>query len=522
MYPPVVFLLLSAALAVEAEVVRIEGPTFFVTLGHDDLVRVGDEVEVLRVVEVTDPSTGRTLSDRFSVGEAEIVEVGASLSLLRADPSTVQALRIGDVVVAPDNEPELILKPIVLVEPDEILSTDPSEVATIAADRRAFEEAFRRSSAIQDLAARQRIWQAFLDQFPDSELAPIVQAELKALDALAEDEKEDAPKAREIEAEDFILTMEATSAGQITQDTPLEVVVTIPEINRVTASRLYFRRSNEETWREAPLDRSGDTALRGEIPGDAIQPPGIVWFIAAQDYEHGEFRTSPHAVGVRPAAEPEDGVEDRSTVSLRYEFVDFYYLTGADRWQQAEGDFIYRIDRSILYSVGMGGGYYQGWSAPASIIDELDRDEVKDVRVAVGYKYAYGLLELRLSPMLAVQGRGVMGVQLGGFNVGAEGRLRIGRDEGTNLLLGGGFIPDIGQEFELALDFDAVPRMPMLAGVEVTNQPGLDVADLGVRLIYEARYELNDSVQVGGRLGYQLRNTNHSGPAFGATTVFSW
>ena len=142
--------------------------------------------------------------------------------------------------------------------------------------------------------------------------------------------------------------------------------------------------------------------------------------------------------------------------------------------------------------------------------------------MAVGYKYAYGLLELRLSPMLAVQGRGVMGVQLGGFNVGAEGRLRIGRDEGTNLLLGGGFIPDIGQEFELALDFDAVPRMPMLAGVEVTNQPGLDVADLGVRLIYEARYELNDSVQVGGRLGYQLRNTNHSGPAFGATTVFSW
>ena len=209
-------------------------------------------------------------------------------------------------------------------------------------------------------------------------------------------------------------------------------------------------------------------------------------------------------------------------MSLRYEFVDFYYLTGADRWQQAEGDFVYRIDRRQLYSVGVGGGYYQGVSAPPQLVDTLDREDLGDAVTPVGYKYAYGHLELRLLPLLALQGRAVMGVQLDGFSIGGEGRLRLGREESSNLLLGGGFVPGIGQEFELALDLDAVPRVPMLAGVYVTNQPGLDLSDLGVRLVYEARYALNDQIELGGRLGYQLRNINHSGPAFGLTAVFSW
>ena len=231
--------LLSLALAAEADVVRIEGPTFFVALGHDDHIRPGDSVVVTRTVQVTDPSSGRTLTDRFTVGEATIVEVGATLTLLRADPSTTALLRLGDIVVAPEHEPEP--EPVVLIEATE---PEPGEVATVSADRRGFEEAFRRSAATKDLAERQRIWTAFLSQFPDSSLAPVVQAELRAIEALGTS----APALAAPEpAEDFVLALHANSATEVEQGHPIEVVVTVPLLNRVTASRLYYRRVGEET-----------------------------------------------------------------------------------------------------------------------------------------------------------------------------------------------------------------------------------------------------------------------------------
>jgi hypothetical protein len=519
-----VLLLLSLGWAVEAEVVRVEGPQFFVTLGADDLVLPGDTVEVFRVVEVANPSGGAPLSDRFSLGTASIIEVGATLTLVQGSPKTSKSLRVGDIVVAPDNEPPPPEpEPVVLLEASPETATTDGE-SVLGPDRLAFEQAFRQASATEDLAVRSRIWTAFVDQFPDSSLVSVVRTELKALEALQEVEvvtttAPDAP------VEDFILKMRASSPTEARAGEPVVVSVTVPELNRVTASRIYFRRMDEQTWREAPLDRYGDTSLRGAIPGEAVQAPGIEWYVALQDYEHGEFNAgSPaNAKSVRVQATPEpEGVEDRSTVSLRYEFVDFYYLSGADRWHQAEGDFIYRIDRSVLYSVGMGGGYYQGVSGPPSLIAELEGAALDEVLTEVGYKYAYGQVELRLAPLFAIQGRAVMGVQLDGFSIGGEGRVRLGPDEGTNLLLGGGFVPGIGQEFELALDFEAVPRVPMLAAVNVTNQPGLDLQELGVRLVYEARFAVNDQFELGGRLGYQLRNINHSGPAFGVTSVFSW
>lgn len=517
--------LLGLALAVEGEVVRVEGPTFFVTLGAEDYLRPEDTVEVFRVVEVANPSGGAPLSDRFSLGEATVVEVGATLTLVHGNPRMVNSLRVGDVVVAPDNPPpEPEPEPVVLLEVQPTPAVD-GEPNVLSADRMAFEQAFIKASATDDLALRVRIWTAFVDQFPESALVEVVRAELNALEALREAENASPAPTASTPEEPFVLSIR--SAGPETAERGKDVVVTatIPELNRVTASRVYFRRVDEQVWREAPMDRYGDTSLRGVIPGEAVQPPGLEWYIAAEDYEHGEFRSGgpsrPETVSV--AATPiTPEVQDRSTVSLRYEFVDFYNLTGVDRWHQAEGDFVYRIDRGPLWSVGMGGGYYQGVSAPPSVIEDFRGAVLEEYLTEVGYKYAYGQMELSLAPSLGVLARAVMGVQLDGFNVGGEARVRVGPDEGTNLLLGGGFIPGIGQEFELALDFKAVPRVPMLAAVNVTNQPGLDLQEVGVRLIYEARFEVTDHVQLGARVGYQLRNINHAGPALGASTVFSW
>ena len=106
--------------------------------------------------------------------------------------------------------------------------------------------------------------------------------------------------------------------------------------------------------------------------------------------------------------------------------------------------------------------------------------------------------------------------------VGANGRIRLGSEEGTNMELGAARIGNIGDTYMIQFAWDTVERIPMSGGVHVTNHPGVSMDDFGVRLVYEARYALTDWVELGGRLGYNLRNINHSGLSYGLSGVFSW
>jgi hypothetical protein len=68
----------------------------------------------------------------------------------------------------------------------------------------------------------------------------------------------------------------------------------------------------------------------------------------------------------------------------------------------------------------------------------------------------------------------------------------------------------------------------MAAAVELTDLPGLarqdgsTIDDYGVRLITDARYAFSERLQLGGRVGYQLRNIDHAGFSGGVQAVLSW
>jgi hypothetical protein len=119
-------------------------------------------------------------------------------------------------------------------------------------------------------------------------------------------------------------------------------------------------------------------------------------------------------------------------------------------------------------------------------------------------------------------------VDYGGIAGGAEGRIRLGREDGTNLDAGAARIGDIGNRYALRLGWNTIEKLPMAAAVELTDFPGVarrdgsEIDDFGVRLIVDARYALTDRVELGGRLGYQLRNIDHAGFSGGLQTVFSW
>ena len=116
--------------------------------------------------------------------------------------------------------------------------------------------------------------------------------------------------------------------------------------------------------------------------------------------------------------------------------------------------------------------------------------------------------------------KGLTGVDRGGFDGGFEGRIRIGYENGTNLLLSAGFTGGIGNKNEITLTWDRVKGWPMAGSVIVTNEPVQE--DYGVRFLYTVGRRLADFVDVSVRLSYQLRDINHNGFGVGVAESFHW
>ena len=122
--------------------------------------------------------------------------------------------------------------------------------------------------------------------------------------------------------------------------------------------------------------------------------------------------------------------------------------------------------------------------------------------------------------MFGVMGKALAGVDRSGFGAGFEGRIRIGREDGTNLVLGSGFTKGIGNKNDLTLSWDRVQGWPMAASVIVTNEPVM--ADYGVRFLYQVGRSVTDYCDLSARLSYQLRDINHNGFGLGLSTSFHW
>jgi hypothetical protein len=108
----------------------------------------------------------------------------------------------------------------------------------------------------------------------------------------------------------------------------------------------------------------------------------------------------------------------------------------------------------------------------------------------------------------------------GGFGLGAEGRLRIGERDGTNLALVARTIERIG--FLTDIRFGARPIDRMLLGISVgaTNQPIRE--DVAVKLGTEVEILAAENVSVILRGSWQGRSTKHSGIGGGAGVGFTW
>lgn len=513
---------LAAAAPRGAFVLRIEGPDVFVDLGRADGVAAGTRLRVFRTVEGTHPLTGKKVRDRFALGEAQVLEAGESLSRIQAASALLEQLEVGDpvelaeapVVKASAKKDEPGPAPVVQCPsppPAPAPPPDAKEVAELAPLRAAWLRAL-------DLPAGERaqVWAGFLAAHPDSELATPISRELAMLRSAA---AEPAPKAEPPPPAPAQVNYQVSAPASALEGDLLDIVLTAEGGPAPRAARLHWKSPRVTTYQTAAMESAGEGQLRALVPADQVKEPGLDYFVEADPGDGEAHAVSGDAAGPRhlevqsvPGRIPPD-TTDRSRVRVTYDFVDFNKFVGNDQYHQVEGDFLYRV-RTALHSIRVGFGTYDGVG-----LRKADLDSAKAPRL-VGYHYGFTEFELRASDLFAVLLKGLAGVTQKGFGVGFEGKIRIGREEGTSLLIGGAATADVGQRGSVQLSWDAVRSWPMSVEVVATNEPIGE--DLGVRFNYSVGHAITSSADLVVHVGYELRDINHYGVSAGTGLAFHW
>jgi hypothetical protein len=491
----------------QAYVLRIEGSDAFVDIGRADAATPGAKLRVYRVIEARHPATGKVLRDRFLLGEAEVLEAGEALSRIGGAKDLLVRLEVGDEVElasAPPVAPTVPSAP-AASKP----GTPPAPDAERAALRAAWDAALKLPPA-----ERARVWEGFLAAWPRSELAGPIREEITLLRAAPQ-----APTSEE-DSDTPVQTVVKTAAPN-TALVGEPVVITLTHLAGPAphAAMVHWRAPGAPGFQTLHLRAEPTGHFRARLPQEAVAEPALEYFVEVADEEGASqvvsgSATSPQRVAIHlpPSARPIER-DRRSRVRIHDEYVDFNRFKGNDVYNLFEVDFLYRV-LTTVHSVRVGFGSYQGRGTPKEL---LDTDTTPR---RVGFTYGFSELEVRLHPSLAGLGRVSAGVNRQGLSTGLELGVRIGSETGTSLTLRGATLSKIGKRANLALAWDAVEGWPMSAEVVVTNEPIGE--DLGVRLLYTVGRSVTPWLDVSARVGYQLRDINHSGLTLGLGTTFHW
>ncbi|HNN92294.1 MAG TPA: hypothetical protein PKI03_08500 [Pseudomonadota bacterium] len=557
----------------DGTIVRIEGDLLYFDVGGERGLRVGQSVRVLRTIIAKHPVTGKRLVDHFPLGTLIIEGVGSVLSYGRAQRRMGPLVKIGDVVnVSPPAKPEVRASaaPPVPVAPSgspvpsvpsvpsappavergrgpagggsaslppshppssspEIHPTSPpsaSEPSQAQQAQQIFERALGRP-----LAERIQIFETFLGSHPDSPFRAAIEDELThlrttqrtlqaATDQLAHareatpkpSSRTGEPPARPIAS---VLVPRRILAGD-----PLEVAVYVGNPGTVKEALLYVRREGDYTYQRLPFSADATGYYRILVPprlrtaGTVELFVGLIDTTGRQSIFAGTAEQPSDVVIEPPIGPPPPPGPNHSAVSGFFEFVDFNRFRGNDYYFNAEADFMYRLG-GILYSVRTGFGTLSGYGESVANLDER---MMSPRPVGINYGYVEG--ELRFHRLVGLAARGLAGQSRAGAGGGAELKLRIGSELGTNLIIGGAIISDFGALAQLKLEWNVIRNWPMSVTVVATNQPVQ--TDLGVRLIYQVGWRFRSWFAPTARIGYDVRNINHGGLSVGLGVVMGW
>jgi len=544
-------------------VLEIQKNDIYINMGYEDGLALNSLVTLQHVIEATHPVTNERVRDTFPLGLMRVVNVGPKTSVVRAGAKLFQRVRVGDEV-------SLASEPVDHVDPWSIprrsATRQPVQNANdhwkrevkgaearVAAEREI--HAVWQATLGQPLQTRIALWQDYVQKNPKSRYRELVNRTVRELEARMVAEKEItavSPEERAANAalrhlailtdsrfEDDSVLHDAPTRGYEGESVPLALLLRHPE--RLTKAWLYVRTRGEDSYEVQPMGKDGDGYLRATIAGPQAIAPGIEYFIEALEVGLEEPRPilgsseRPKRVVIDRSAreEPPDRV-GHSRVTLFTDYVDFDGpSTSYDQYLHAEVDFMYRFFQPV-YSLRLGFGTISGIGGPKDVIDlGADCTIAGEYRCRrVGYNYAFTEIEERFSDIVAVMLRvqwgsayqdqaPMEGVGREFFDAfGVRGRIRLGREQASNLVLGVSTTQRLGNMFEGAFTWDVIPKFPVVLAVQVTDQPVLE--DFGVRLISDIGWRYVDWVYPSLRIAYQARDIDHAGLSAGLAANFDW
>ncbi|HMJ54470.1 MAG TPA: hypothetical protein VK540_20450 [Polyangiaceae bacterium] len=511
-------------------VISIDQEDIVLDLGSSKGGVNGSVVDLWRPFKLRHPVTGQTLTDRFRIGALRLVQVQKTLALARPEGVLARVPAAGDVVVMTHSTE----RPPV-THPSAVAGT---RTAPNAPSGEPLDAEGRELCAMFDslqgepIATRILRYEQFLQAHPNGTYARVLWEEADALRKLLGEKR--AATNRLVDGPERGVTFTPPSSALAHE--PLAIGVEIP---RAAGAVLHVRHAGEMAYQSFPMRAAGARYYRGTIDAAQMQGPEVEYFIesvAAVGTAVPAVGTAdaPQKIEVHEAPRPLPPSRPAASAAIFTDYADYNRLRGNDYAWQTEGQFGLRYADKGVRAVRSGFGVYRGFGGSVLELDSLGR---RARRVGLTYGYLEG--EFATSRIVALIGRLALGLTDDGVNGGGQFFVRLGNDQMTNLLLGGEVLGGIGTRGIAELQWNTLPRVPIVLRTEVTNQPAgtspgrstapdpastvaVDRGDIGARAMVQVGYRLVPELTVALRASYEGRTIQHAGPGAGAGATFSW
>lgn len=555
-------LLVFLALASPALAQPNEGSVLSVDAGGDvviDLgtargVDTGDVVEVWRPMKFKHPVTGQVVSDRVLIGKVRVKQARPSLSIARVEGDLDRPLAAGDVAIsnkgAPVATPVPTPTPTPTAKPTPPKKEEhPTTITTTTTTTRTqapvptplspkespdAKEVDELLTQMKNAPPDVRIaaFEKFVLDHPQNKHANILWVEAASLRRLLELNKKEAERENQRPRAAKFDPPKTAPVGQA-----LELAM---ELAKARGAVLHVRRAGQEGYVSMPMREIGPSYFAGTIPADTMGEGTVEYFVEATDSHgevvpiHGSAPTPLHVEAENPL--PPDGKRKEETIvraGALTDYASFDARSNKDFVWQSEAQLGVRFRDVGLRALRSGFGAYRG---RGGTLDDLDKRGM-DGR-DIGLTYGYLETELAPDPIFSFVLRAIVGLREEGVNGGGQAFIRIGNDRRTNLMLGGEVLGGIGLRGITQLEWNLLPRVPVMLRSEVTNQPAgisspaakegvgpvtsTGAGEVGVRSIVQVGYRITDRFLVAGRGSFQARTINHAGPGGGAAVTYEW
>jgi hypothetical protein len=291
-----------------------------------------------------------------------------------------------------------------------------------------------------------------------------------------------------------------------------------------------------------PMKAVGPGYFATTVAADHVRAPAVEYFIEGVESSGAITPLVGSAPDPRTAvvdATPSFAAATRPIVSgsVSTDYASFDAKSQNDYVWQTEGSVGARFADEGIRAVRSGFGVYRGRGGS---LEELDQLHLPGRGVGLTYGHLEG--EYAFTSLYALVVRGILGLREAGVSGGAQAFFRVGNDRRTNLLLGGEVLGGIGLRGITELQWNTIHRVPIVLRTEVTTQPAGTMTDpppnadgtpgpkleltgpgqMGVRAIVQVGYRVTDALTLAGRVSYQGRTINHSGPGAGAAVSYEW